>query len=176
MPSRFQTMKCAASELLTTSTAWMLLAYSWPMRWKMRSPPERSTRMAIPGYFASKALAIRSATGRSTAVYQMTLPSFRAASISSGVTLLATGAAANAVRSNWGRAIELAASPRTTRRRVTLPANMAQFLHFPASSTHQRTTPFRLQNEPHGRAGGEVALRRGGDAQLCAVRCFDDIV
>ena len=25
MPSRFQTMKCAASELLTTSTAWMLL-------------------------------------------------------------------------------------------------------------------------------------------------------
>jgi hypothetical protein len=34
------------------------------------------------GYFASKALAMRSATGRSTAVYQTTLPSFLAASTS----------------------------------------------------------------------------------------------
>jgi hypothetical protein len=30
---RFQTMKCAASALLTTSAAKMLLARSWPMRW-----------------------------------------------------------------------------------------------------------------------------------------------
>ena len=58
-------MKCEASEELTTSTAWMLLAYSWPMRWNTRSAPVRSTRTAMPGNFASKAFAIRSETGRS---------------------------------------------------------------------------------------------------------------
>ena len=36
-------MTGAASELLTRSTAWMLLAYSWPMRWNIRSAPERSS-------------------------------------------------------------------------------------------------------------------------------------
>ena len=69
MPSRFQTMKCAASDELTTSTAWMWLPYSWPMRWNTRSAPVRSTRTAMPGYFASKALAIFSASGRSIEVY-----------------------------------------------------------------------------------------------------------
>src|SRR5262245_46990561 len=93
MPSRFQMMKCAASELFTTSTAWMLLASSWPMRWKMRSPPERSTRTAMPGYLASNALAMRSATGRSTAVYHTALPSLVAAATSSGVTADGAGAA-----------------------------------------------------------------------------------
>ena len=91
-------MKCAASELWSTSTAWMLLAYSWPTRWKIRSPPERSTRMSMPGYLASKALAMRSATGRSTAVYQTTFPSFFAASTRAGVILVGAGAAANAPR------------------------------------------------------------------------------
>ena len=106
MPSRFQTMKCAASELFTTSTAWMLLPYSCPMRWKIRSPPDRSTRMAMPGYFASNALAIRSATGRSTAVYQIALPSFFAASISSGVILPGAGPAARARPSGSSTASE----------------------------------------------------------------------
>ena len=68
MPSRFHTMKCAASDELTTSTAWIRLAYSWPMRWNTRSAPVRSTRTAMPGYFASNALAMRSATGRSIEV------------------------------------------------------------------------------------------------------------
>ena len=100
MPSRFQTMKCAASELLTTSTAWMLLAYSWPMRWKMRSPPERSTLTLMPGYLASNALAMRSATGRSTAVYQTPCLLSWPPSISSGVIVDGGGAAARARRRN----------------------------------------------------------------------------
>ena len=56
------------------------------MRWNTRSAPERSTRTAMPGYFASNVLAIRSAAARSIEVYQTTLPSFFAASISAGVT------------------------------------------------------------------------------------------
>ena len=127
MPSRFQTMKCAASELLTTSTAWMLLAYSWPMRWKMRSPPERSTRTGTPGYLASNALAIRSATGRSTAVYQLTLPSFCAAAISSGVTLVGAGAAADATGVSIGSASGVAARPCSRSRRVMLGLGIVLF-------------------------------------------------
>ena len=68
MPSRFHLMKCAASEELTTSTAWMLEEYSWPMRWNTRSAPVRSVCTEIPGYFASKAFATFSATGRSVEV------------------------------------------------------------------------------------------------------------
>ena len=64
------------------------------MRWNTRSAPERSTRTAMPGYFASNALPTFSASGRSTEVYQTTLPSFLAASISAGVTLSAAGACA----------------------------------------------------------------------------------
>src|SRR3954470_13488747 len=94
MPSRFQTMKCAASEDCTTSQAWMRLEYSCPMRWNTRSAPVRSTRTPMPAYFASKARATFSAAGRSSEVYQTTLPSFFAAAISSGVIELAGGAAA----------------------------------------------------------------------------------
>ena len=63
------------------------------MRWNTRSAPERSTRTATPGYLASMALATFSASGRSTEVYQTTLPSFLAAAISSGVMAVAGGAA-----------------------------------------------------------------------------------
>ena len=68
MPWRFQTMKCAASDELTTSTVWMRLAYSWPMRWNTRSAPVRCTRISMPGNRVSNALAIRSAIARSTDV------------------------------------------------------------------------------------------------------------
>src|SRR3954447_25136639 len=64
----------------------MRLACSWAMRWKLRSEPERSTRTAISGYFASNAFASRVQTGRSIAEYQTTLPSFFSAAISAGVT------------------------------------------------------------------------------------------
>src|ERR1051326_4580733 len=67
------------------------------MRWNTRSAPERSTRTATPGYFASNDLAIFSATARSMDVYQTTLPSFLAASTSAGVTASAAGAAAGRV-------------------------------------------------------------------------------
>src|SRR4051812_34867874 len=67
------------------------------MRWNTRSAPERSTRTAIPGYAASNDFAIFSATERSIEVYQTTLPSFFAASISAGVTASAGGAAATRV-------------------------------------------------------------------------------
>src|SRR5258708_23852424 len=73
----------------------MLLEYSCPMRWNTRSAPERSTRVAMPGYFASNAFATFSASGRSTEVYQTTLPSFLAASISACVTDSAAGACAS---------------------------------------------------------------------------------
>src|SRR5918996_2465609 len=74
----------------------MLLEISWPMRWKRRSAPERSTRGETPGYFASNALATFSATGRSTEVYQTMLPSFFAASTNAGVTALPGGDAPHA--------------------------------------------------------------------------------
>ena len=59
----------------------------------MRSAPERSTRVVMPGYLASNVFAIFSATGKSTEVYQAILPSLRAASISAGVIELASGRA-----------------------------------------------------------------------------------
>ena len=46
----------------------MLLDCSWAMRVNTRSAPVRSTRTAMPGYFASNALATFSASGRSTEV------------------------------------------------------------------------------------------------------------
>jgi len=64
---RFQATKCAASVETATSAAWMPLACSCPIRWKMRSAPERSTRAAMPGYFASKPFASFSDSGRSSA-------------------------------------------------------------------------------------------------------------
>jgi hypothetical protein len=111
-------MRCAASDELTTSTALMLLPYSWAMRVNTRSAPVRSTRMAMPGYFASNDFATFSASGRSTDVYQMTLPSFFAASISAGVTAEGGGGAART-----GAAKTVAASavePLRTSRRENL--------------------------------------------------------
>ena len=70
-------------------------AYSCSMRWKSALRAGALDRTAMPGYFASNALPSRSATGRSTEVYQTTLPSFLAASISAGVIVVAAGAAAD---------------------------------------------------------------------------------
>ena len=60
---------------------------------------------ATPGNFASNDFAIRSARGRSTEVYQATLPSFLAASIKVGVIAVAGGAAA---RSGDAKTVEVA--------------------------------------------------------------------
>src|SRR5262249_21366498 len=93
----------------------------------MRSPPERSTRMAIPGYVASNALAMRSATGRSTAVYQMTLPSFLAASMSSWVTWAGGGEPAQARQSINVRHTGATVRPERTWRRGMLRPDMSRF-------------------------------------------------
>ena len=61
-------MKCAASELFTTSARWILLAISCASRLNTRSAPERSTRTLMPGNFASNALAIGSTTDKSMAL------------------------------------------------------------------------------------------------------------
>src|ERR1700716_576050 len=81
------------------------------MRWKTRSAPVRSTRTAIPGYFASKALEMISATCRSTEVYQITLPSLRAASTNCGVILSVAGGAARRVAGAQLSALAAAADP-----------------------------------------------------------------
>src|SRR5262249_33241212 len=52
----------------TTSTSWMLISSSLPMRWNTRSAPDRFTRTLIPGYLASNALLSPSASGSSIAV------------------------------------------------------------------------------------------------------------
>src|SRR5438132_5462440 len=173
MPSRFHTMKCAASELFTTSTAWMLLAYSCPMRWKIRSPPDRSTRRSMPGYFASNALPRRSATGRSTAVYQTTLPSFFAASINSGVTLVgAGGATARAAPTGAVTARQSTSRAGVLSRRILPECIVTPLL----GSRAERPAAVRWKSQPYGSARRETAVRRGDDPQLGSVSNLDEIV
>src|SRR6478752_10145706 len=99
----------------------MLLPYSWPLRWNTRSAPERSTRAATPGNLASNALAIFSASGRSTDVYQTTLPSFLAASMSAGVMALGGGAADMTLVENAAPAASALEPISTSRREILGP-------------------------------------------------------
>src|SRR5215207_1324287 len=137
MPSRFQTMKCAASEELTTSTAWMRLEYSWPIRWNTRSAPVRSTRTAMPGYLASKAL-----------------PSFLAASINCGVMAVGGGAAASTLADGVKAPAAIAAEPCRMLRLenvgffiVASPFNFS----WRSVSTAKYPTSLRRQVEPNRR-------------------------
>src|SRR6478672_11850499 len=81
----------------------MLLAYSWLIRWKFRSAPERSAVALIPGYLASNALATAVTNCRSSEPYQTTEPSFFAAAIKSGVTGVGSGPAARASLAPYAR-------------------------------------------------------------------------
>src|SRR6185437_368024 len=119
MPWSFQYTSNEASDELTTSTACTLAEYSWLMRCSRRSAPLRSTLQATPGYLASNALPICSDSFRSIEVYQVTLPSFFAASISAGVTALAGGAADSTRVENAAPAAS-APDPITTSRRDIL--------------------------------------------------------
>src|SRR4029450_2019428 len=143
------------------------------MRWKMRSPPERSTRTAMPGSFASKALAMRSATGRSTAVYQTALPSFLAASMSWGVTAEADTVARAA------RGTEVAASavasPRENARRLIALA-MIDSSQIRLHSVDQCVATVCRQKQAHPRARREVGLGRSRNAQRHTTADFDNIV
>src|ERR1035438_188925 len=162
----------------------MLLAYSWPMRWNTRSAPERSTRAAIPGNLASNAFAIFSASGRSTEVYQTTLPSFLAASISAGVIALAGGAA----DSTWVENVAPAASalePISRSRRENFEpfigvSSIALILLFRPREIFllyaKCTASVGPQVKPHGTSLRNVFFRCGDHAQLRAVLDLNHIV
>src|SRR5260221_5180226 len=129
------------------------------MRWKLRSAPERSTFKATPGYLASKALATFSASGRSTEVYHVTLPSFLAASISSGVIFCASGGAPRTgVTNEPAAAIVEAAS---TWRRVSFLV----MLHL-LPSTHDTGPPAGAARLPRP-ARHPVSARPSPEARSC---------
>src|SRR6185503_12108753 len=111
----------------------MLLPYSWSMRWNTRSAPVRSTRQATPGNFASNDFEMRSARGKSTEVYQTTLPSFLAASNIAGVIAVAGGAAARSGDANTVDAAIAVEALRTSRLeslllRIAIPPGIVKFL------------------------------------------------
>src|SRR5450755_1661886 len=135
----------------------------------MRSAPERSTRVVMPGYFASNLFAIFSATGKSTEVYQATLPSLRAASISAGVTGLASGGAAFSGEANAPNAS--AADPFNRFRRENFPFLIAAF-----SLSDQYMAAFRRQMQPDRRLRRDILLRRRDHPQRRSARGFDDII
>src|ERR1700681_3515441 len=135
----------------------------------MRSAPERSTRVVMPGYFASNFFAIFSATGKSTEVYQAILPSLRAASISAGVIGFASGGAAFSGEANAPSAI--AADPFNKSRRENFPFIIAAF-----SLPDQCMAAFRRQMQPDRRLRRDILLRRRDHAQRRTARGFDDII
>src|SRR5690349_5383366 len=141
----------------------------------MRSPPERSTRRAMPGYFASKALAMRSATGRSTAVYQLALPSFLAASISWSVTGEAARPAC-AKPCEEVAASAVAASPWEKRRRLSWALAMIVSCQNGDASADQRLAARCRQDQVDAGAGGKVGLRQRRHAQLDTAADLDNIV
>src|SRR4029079_5797942 len=156
----------------------MLLAYSWLMRWHTRSAPVRSTRTETPGNFASNALPIFSASGRSTEVYQTTLPSFFAASISAGVIELAGGAARTRVENCGASVAPSAAAPDClmSSRRDQIDF-FIHFLHFCAPRLFaQCAAALRRQMQPDCAAGRHVVFGRRHNAQRAAVFCFDHII
>src|SRR5687767_11560412 len=133
----------------------------------------------MPGNLASNDLATFSASGRSTEVYQTTLPSFFAASMSCGVTALA-GGAAESTRVE-GRAVAAASAlvAFSTLRRdqigvfifksslfdspiVTSPA----WGEVRGGSAGQRVAALRRHLQPHRATGRQALLRGGDDAQL----------
>src|SRR5450755_775612 len=149
MSLSFQYTSNEASDELTTSTACTLAEYSCPMRCSSRSAPLRSTLQVTPGYLASNALPICSDSLRSIEVYQTTLPSFLAASISAGVTALA-GGAADSTRVEKALPTASALEPIKTSRRVIFEYFIgassitlvllfcpAKFLFYPASARHR---------------------------------------
>src|SRR6185437_6109653 len=182
MPLFFQTMKCAASDELAQSTAWMLLPYSWPMRWNTRSAPVRSTRTATPGNLASNDLAIFSASGRSTEVYHTTLPSFFAASTSAGVMLVAGGAAAMTLAGNAAPAAN-ALDPINKPRREIFKSfiGISSIVLFLSRAPHefltaQRPAALGRQMQPDGAAVRDIVAGRRDDPHLRAAGDFHHIV
>src|SRR5262249_2032101 len=147
----------------------MRLPYSWPMRWNTRSAPARSTRHATPGYFASNARAIFSETGRSTEVYQASLPSFCAAVTSSGVIAAAGGAAA--ITRVWAAPRASAADPMSPSRRASCLAGIAFPLRFSRKGELDEAAaeikPRRRRSEP---SNGRLRWPANGDRGSRAIQ------
>src|ERR1700732_2021168 len=135
----------------------------------MRSAPERSTRVAMPGYFISNVFAIFSATGKSTEVYQATLPSLRAASIRVGVIELASGGAAFSGEANAPNTS--AVDPFNRSRRENFSFLIAAF-----SLPDQCMAAFRRQMQPDRRLRHNIFLRRRNHTQQRSARGFDDVI
>src|SRR5664279_2742089 len=153
------------------------------MRCSRRSAPLRSTLQVTPGYLASNALPICSDSFRSTEVYQTTLPSFLAASISAGVTALAGGAADSTRVENEAPATS-ALEPISKSRRENFDffigvSSMNIILLFRLVSwtlSLQRPAFIRRQHQPDRAALRDALARGGDDPQLRAVLELDHIV
>src|ERR1700688_1303354 len=125
----------------------------------------------MPGYFASKALASFSPTGRSIAEYMITLPSLVAASTSSGVIATGGGAAARAGEANTALSASAVVPFKTFR--------LENFLAIIVSSTlspAQRAAAFRRQREPDLGTPGNGVFGRRHHPQGGAVRGLDHVV
>src|SRR4051794_31956302 len=151
------------------------------MRWNTRSAPVRSTRTAMPGNLASNALAIFSASGRSTEVYHTTLPSFFAASTSDGMIALAGGTAASTRLANCGAsaapsAVALEAFSRPRRDQISFFIWVSSIFSLSPALSGERAAAFRRQQQPDRAARRDIVLRPGNDAELGAVLGLDDII
>ena len=153
------------------------------MRWNSALGAGALDPHAMPGYFASNALATRSATGRSIEVYQTTLPSFLAASISAGVIALGGRRLRPHRRGEHGqrqraRALEHVA-PETVLSSLPSPPIASVLLgscRTADRSSHQRPAALRRQVQPDRAPCGDALRRRRYHAQLRAVGDLDHIV
>src|SRR5215213_247316 len=158
------------------STAWTLLAYSWPTRWNTRSAPVRSTRTSMPPNFSLKEAAIFSDTERSMEVYQTTLPSFFAASINCGVMASGGGAAARAGVANTVPSAS-AVEPLSEVFRMSRLDNFRFCIAFSSASlTAQRPATFRRQRQPDLGAPRHRVVGRRHHAQGGAIWRFYHVV
>ena len=173
MSLSFQYTSSEASDELTTSTACTLALYSWLMRCSRRSAPLRSTLHCTPGYLASKALPICSDSLRSIEVYQTTLPSFLAASISAGVTALGGGAADSTRVENDAPAASAPEPINRSRREnferfMRILPELRLFVLSRPRLADQRPAFFRRQVQPDSAALREALAGGGDDPQLRA--------
>src|ERR1700759_1928566 len=140
----------------------------------------------MPSNFSLKAPAIFSATERSIAVYQTTLPSCFAASISCGVIASAGGASARAGAANTApraSAVEPFSAPCRISRRDGLLFFMVSSCRLVvgacgsgAGLALQRAAPLGRQIEPDLGAARHRVFGRRDDAQHRAVRRLDHVI
>src|ERR1700712_2091566 len=143
------------------------------MRWNTRSAPVRSARTSMPN-FALNAAPIFSETERSIEVYQTTLPSFFAASISCGVIASAGGASARTAEANTVPSAS-AVVPLRISRREGIVLFIASSVSFSCLSA-QRAAAVGRHRQPDLAAFADIGFGRRGDTQRRAVSDFDHVV